>query len=104
MFFNERVNRITSRDYNPIFDTGFASLVRYDRFPSLLYGSGATCLKIGLCYGVAASSFIPIFSVHIIAVRQIVFVFNLLGHFSILRPYFLIKNHGFAKISEGGRF
>ena len=37
--FYERVNRITSRDYNPIFDTDFASLVRYDRFPSLLYGS-----------------------------------------------------------------
>ena len=47
MFFYERVNRITSRDYNPIFDTDFASLVRYDRFPSLLYGSGATFLKIG---------------------------------------------------------
>ena len=37
MFFCERVNRMTSRDYNPIFDTDFASLVRYDRFPSLLY-------------------------------------------------------------------
>ena len=34
MFFDETVNRITSRDYNPIFDTDFASLVRYDRFPS----------------------------------------------------------------------
>ena len=65
MFFYERVNRITSRDYNPIFDTDFASLVRYDRFPSLLYGSGATFLKIGLWYGGAASSFIPIFSVYI---------------------------------------
>ena len=64
--FYERVNRITSRDYNPIFDTDFASLVRYDRFPSLLYGSGATFLKIGLWYGGAASSFIPIFSVYII--------------------------------------
>ena len=31
MFFYERVNRVTSRDYNPIFDTDFASLVRYDR-------------------------------------------------------------------------
>ena len=26
--FYERVNRITSRDYNPIFDTDFANLVR----------------------------------------------------------------------------
>ena len=43
----ERVNRVTSRDYNPIFDTDFASLVRHDRFPSLLYGSGAICSKIG---------------------------------------------------------
>ena len=73
MFFYERVNRITSRDYNPIFDTDFASLVRYDRFPSLLYGSGATFLKIGLWYGGAASSFIPIFSVYIFFVRQDVF-------------------------------
>ena len=68
--FYERVNRITSRDYKPIFDTDFASLVRYDRFPSLLYGSGATCLKIGLWYGGAASSFIPIFSVYIIVFDQ----------------------------------
>ena len=45
--FYEGVNRITSRDYGPIFDTDFASLVRYDRFSSLLYGSGATCLNIG---------------------------------------------------------
>ena len=59
--FYERVKRITSPDYNPIFDTDFASLVRYDRFPSLLYGSGATSLKIGLWYGGAASSFVPIF-------------------------------------------
>ena len=42
------VNRITSRDKKPVFDTDFAILVRYDRFPSLLYGFGATCLKIGL--------------------------------------------------------
>ena len=66
MFFHETVNRITSRDYNPISDTDFTSLVRYDRFPSLLYCSGATFLKIGLWYGGAASSFIPIFSVYII--------------------------------------
>ena len=66
MSFYERVNRITSRDYNPIFDTDFASLVRYDWFPSLLYSSGATFLKIGLWSGGAASSFIPIFSVYII--------------------------------------
>ena len=46
MFLYDRVNRITSRDYNPIFDTDFASLVRYDRFPSLLYGSGTTFTKI----------------------------------------------------------
>ena len=44
--FYERVNRTTSRDYNPIIDTDFASLVRYDRFPSLLYGSGATFLSV----------------------------------------------------------
>ena len=69
--FYEMVNRITSRDYNPIFDTDFASLVRYDRFPSLLYGSEANCLKIGLWYGVAASSFIPIFSVYIIGLTRI---------------------------------
>ena len=62
--FYDMANRITSRDYNPIFDTDFASLVRYDRFPSLLYGSGATFLKIGLWYGGAASSLIPIFSVY----------------------------------------
>ena len=62
--FYERVNRITSRDDNPIFDTDLARLVRYDRFPSLLY-AGATFLKIGLWYGGAASSFIPIFLVYI---------------------------------------
>ena len=66
VFFYERVNRITSWDYNPIFDTDFASLVRYDRFPRLLYGPGATCLKIGLWYGGAASSYFSIFSVYII--------------------------------------
>ena len=65
MFFHERVNRITSQDYNPIFDIDFASLVRYDRFPSLRYSPGATFLKSGLWYGGAASSFIPIFSVYI---------------------------------------
>ena len=42
----ERVNRITSRDYNPIFDTDFASRVGWNRFPSLLYGSGSTFLKM----------------------------------------------------------
>ena len=62
--FYERVNRITSRDVNPIFDTDFPSLVRYDRFPSLLYGPEATFLNIGLCYGVAASSLIPIFGLY----------------------------------------
>ena len=62
MFFYEMANRITSRDYNPIFDTNFESLVRYDRFPSLLYCSGTIFLKFGLWYGGAASSFIPIFS------------------------------------------
>ena len=66
MFVYETVNRITSRDYNPIFDTDFASLVRCNRFPSLLYGSAATFLKIGLWYGGAASSFIPRFSVRIL--------------------------------------
>ena len=66
VFDYERVNPITTRDYNSIFDTDFASLVRYDRFPSLLCGSGATFLKIGLWYGGAASSFIPVFSVFII--------------------------------------
>ena len=65
-FLYERVNRITSRDHNAIFDTDCASLVRNDRFQSLLYGSGAIFLKIGLWYGGAASSFIPIFSVYII--------------------------------------
>ena len=64
MRFNEMANRIRSRDYNPIFDTGFASLVRYDRFPSLLYGSGATVLKIGLWYCGATSSFIPVRSAY----------------------------------------
>ena len=103
MLFNERVNRITSRDYNPIFDTDFASLVRYDRFPSLLYGSGATFLKIGLWYGGAASSFIPIFPVYSFCFDKY-FIIYVLDRFWILRPYFLIKNHGFAKISEGGRF
>ena len=63
--FYERANRIASRDYNPIFDTDFASLVRYDRFPSRLYGSGATFLKFRLWYGGAASSYIPIFPVYI---------------------------------------
>ena len=72
MLFCEMANRITSRDYNPIFDTDFANLVRYDRFPSLLYGSGTTFLKIGLWYGGAASSFIPTTSVCIF-VRQDVF-------------------------------
>ena len=54
MFFYEMVNRITSREYKPIFDTDFASLFRYDRFPSLRHGSGATFSKIGLWYGGAA--------------------------------------------------
>ena len=80
MFFNEMANRITSRAYNPIFDTDVASLVRYDRVPSLLYGSGATFLKIGLWYGGAASSFIPIFSVYIIFSTIYLKIFYLLGH------------------------
>ena len=102
MFFYERVNRITSRDYNPIFDTDFASLVRYDRFPSLLYGSGATFLKIGLWYGGAASSFIPIFSVNIIFSTRF-FDKIFLGHFSILRQYSLVKIDDFAKIKGRGK-
>ena len=36
MLFYERVNRIASRDDNLTFATDFASLVRYDRFPSLV--------------------------------------------------------------------
>ena len=92
MFFNDGVNHMTSRDNNPIFDTDFASLVRYDRFPSLLYGSGATLLKIGLWYGGAATSFIPIFSVFIICSTS---CFYCLGRLSILRPYNLIKNRWF---------
>ena len=67
--FYERVNRITSRDDNPIFDTDFASLVRYDRFPSLLYGPGATCLKIGIWYACAPSSCIPTCSFCIFLLR-----------------------------------
>ena len=82
--FYDRVNRITSRDYNPIFDTDFASLVRYDRFPSLL-GPGATFLKIGLWYGGAASSFIPIFSVYKFFVDRMFLDFLFVG------PFFDIK-------------
>ena len=87
MLFNEMVNRIRSWDYNPIFDTDFASLVRYDRFPSLLYGSGATLSKIGLWYGAPASLFIPIFSVYIICPTR----FFCLVRFSILRQSSLVK-------------
>ena len=79
MLFYERVNRITSRDYNPIFDTDFASLVRYDRFPSLLYGSGATFLKIGRSFGMyggAASYFFPNFLVFIVLFDQFCFDFH----------------------------
>ena len=90
--FYERVNRRTSREYNPIFDVDFASLVRYDQFPSLLYDSGATFLKIGLWYGGAASSFIPIFSVYIICSASRFKIFHILGYFSILRLYSFCKN------------
>ena len=89
-------NRLTPRDYNPIFDTDFAILVRYDWFPSLLYGSGVTFLKFGLWYGVAASSFIPIFSVFF-------FNFYVLGNVSILRQYSLVKINDFAKMKGRGK-
>ena len=89
--FYERVNRITSRDYNPIFDTDFASLVRYDRFPSLLYGSGATFLKIGLWYGGAASSFILMFSVYFLLFDKLLLDLFLFGSCSILRQYAFVK-------------
>ena len=98
MFFYERVNRIKSWDYNPIFDTDFESLVRYDRFPSLLYGPGATFLEIGLWYGGAASSFIPIFSVHIISIflfRQNCFLMFVWGTFFDIKAIFFGKNRCF---------
>ena len=103
MFFYERLNRITSRDYNPIFDTDFASLVRYDRFPSLLYGSGATFFKSGLWYGGAANSFIPIFSVYISFSTRVFLIFHFFGHFPILRQYSLVKIDDFAKIKGRGK-
>ena len=93
--FYERVNRITSRDYNPIFDTDFASLVRYDRFPNLLYGSGAISLKIGLWYGGAASSFIPIFSVYIILFDRISLDVLLFGSFFDIKAICFSKNQRF---------
>ena len=100
MFFHEWVDWITSRDYNPIFDTDFASLVRYGRFPSLLYSSGATFLKIGLWYGGAASSFIPILSVYIIFPTSF-FIVYVLCYFSILRHYLLVKPR-FYRVSRSG--
>ena len=98
MFLNETVNRNTSRDYNPILDTDFASLVRYDLFPSLLYGPGATFLNIGLWYGGAASLFISVFLVYMFSFDKIVLILYFLGHFPILRQYSLLKIYDFVKI------
>ena len=97
--FFMRVNHITSRDYNPIFDTG---LVRYDRFPSLLYSSGATFFKIGLWYGAAASLFIPIFSVYNFF-DKIFLDFLFFGLFSTLRQYSLVKVDDLVSIQGRGR-
>ena len=88
--FYGKVNRITSRDYSHIFDTDFVSLAHDDRFPSLLYGSGATCFKIGLSYGGAASSFIPICR-FIYFLDKMFFDFFFFEPFSILRQYSLLK-------------
>ena len=78
MFFYERVNRITSRDYNPIFDADFASLVRYDRFRSLLYGSGATFENRPLVWRCREFVYSNIFGF-----EQFFPDFYFLGHFSI---------------------
>ena len=94
MFFNEMVSRITSRDYNPIFDTDFASLVPSNRFPSLLYGSGATFLKIGLWYGGAASSLIPIFSVYIVSDK-------IFSDFLFVLSCFEFRQYSLVKIDDG---
>ena len=45
-------------------------------FRAFLYASGATCLKFGLLYGGAASSFIPIFSVYIICLDKLFIFFG----------------------------
>ena len=95
MFFYERVNRITSRDYNPIFDTDFASLVRYDRFQGLLYGSGATFLKNCLWYGGAVSSFIPIGSVWIVFIDKIFLDFLFVRSFFDIKAIFFGRNQRF---------
>ena len=94
-FFYERVNRITSRDNSPICDTDFARLVRYDRFPSLLYGSGAIFLKIGLWYGGAATSCIPIPSVFTICTTRFVFELFFVGSLFDIKAIFFGKNQRF---------
>ena len=46
MFFYDMVNRPTSGDLNPIFDTDFSRRVGCYQFPMFLYGSRVTCPKI----------------------------------------------------------
>ena len=97
-FVYERVKGRISLDGNPIFDTDFANRVRYDRFPSLLYGSGATFLKIGLWYGGAASSFIPIFSVYIILSDKFLLDLFFFGSFLDIKAIFFGKINDFTTI------
>ena len=46
MFFDDMVNRPTSGDLNPIFDTDFSRRVGWYQFPMFLYGSRETCSNI----------------------------------------------------------
>ena len=47
MFFYDMVNRPTSGDLNPIFDTDFSRRIGWYRSPICLYDSRATFSKIG---------------------------------------------------------
>ena len=95
MFFYERVNRITSRDYNSIFVTDFESLVRYDWFGSDFFENQP------LVWRRREFVYSNIFGLYIFFDQ--LFKIFFLGSFSILRQYSLVKIDDYAKIEGRGK-
>ena len=100
-WFVERVKRITSRDYNPIFDTDFSSLVRYDPFSSLLYGSGPFFFKSASGMAVPRVRLRQYFRFPKF-VGQVVFRI-LICHCSLSRQYYFVKTYDFANMKGRGK-
>ena len=100
----ERVNRKTSRDYNQISDTDFASFARY--YQLRYNGSGARLFwksadpLLWRCREFVDSHIFGLYNV----IREECFISYFGGHISRLGPYVLITSNGLANTkSEGGK-